>query len=79
MPLWCGVKRVVSIMVGEVKVAVECSKSPTMKGLGSAVEPVCMYIAHTLITPGAHARSKAKQSVLSVCVSVSFSVFKILG
>ena len=66
-------------MVREMKVAVECSKSPTMKGLGSAVEPVCMYIAHTLITPRAHARSKVKQSVLSVSVSVSVSVIKILG
>ena len=36
-------------MVGEVKVAAEFSKSPTMKGLGSVVEPVCMYIAHSLI------------------------------
>ena len=37
-------------MVAEVKIAVECSHSPgvTTKGLGSTVELVCMYVAHTL-------------------------------
>ena len=37
-------------MVAEVKIAVECSQSPgvTTKGLGSTVESVCMYVAHTL-------------------------------
>ena len=37
-------------MVAEMKIAVECSHSPgvTTKGLGSTVESVCMYVAHTL-------------------------------
>ena len=34
-------------MVAEVKVAAQCSQSSAMKG--RAVEPVCLYIAHTLI------------------------------
>ena len=40
----------VYIIVAEVKIAVECSQSPgiTTKALGSTVEPVCMYVAHTL-------------------------------
>ena len=37
-------------MVTEVKIAVECSQSRDvpMKALGSTVESVCMYVAHTL-------------------------------